>query len=75
MEVRPLRNDEEIMEFMKKNFGSYEAYFAQRHNEPPPPKPQVIQKNAAEISADFYQVLVKSRGLSLEQFFQRYPDE
>jgi hypothetical protein len=75
VEIKPLRTDEEIRDYIQKNYGSGEEYHRRRFEDPPVPAPKPIAKSAAEISADYYQVAAKAQGLSLEQFFKRNPDE
>lgn len=75
MEIRPLRTDEEIREYIRNNYGSVEEYYRRRFDDPPAPTPKPIVKSAAEISADYYQAVAKARRISLEEFFKRNPDE
>lgn len=75
MEIKALRTDEEIKEYIAKNYGSYEAYHEGRLKDPAPTAPKPIKKSASEISADYYQAIAKARGITLEKFFALYPKE
>ena len=52
MEIRPLKTDSEIQEYIRKHYGSVEEYWARRNDVPPAsiPKPQVVQKSSAKAS-------------------------
>jgi len=74
MEIRPLRSDEEIAEFIQKNYGSVEEYHRRHYDNPPLPKPELVQKSAAELTADRLQWLAKKEGLTLEQLLLKRPE-
>ena len=64
MEIRPLRTDSEIQEFIKEHYGSVENYLSRR-NDPLPlstPKPQVVHKSTAETFLELCDAKAKSLG-------------
>jgi hypothetical protein len=73
MEMRPLRTDSEIQEFIKEHYGSLENYFSRRNEHPPLPssKPQVVHKSTAETFLDLCDAKAKSLGMTREAFFTR----
>jgi hypothetical protein len=77
MEMRPLKTDSEIQEFIKEHYGSIENYMARRNDKPPlpTPKPQVVRKSAAETFLDLCDAAANSLGMSREAFFKQYPEQ
>ena len=77
MEIKPLRTDEEIRDFIVKNYGSSEEYFRRRNDIPPAPTPipQVVQKSSAESFLELCDVAAKSLSMSRAEFFTKYPEQ
>ena len=75
MEIKPLRTDEEIREFIVKNYGSPEEYHRRRNDIPPAPalKAQVVQKSDSQIFLDLCDAAAKSLGKTRAEFFTEYP--
>jgi hypothetical protein len=76
MEIKPLRTDEEIRDFIVKNYGSSEEYFRRRNDIPaaPTPKAQVVQKSDSQIFLDLCDAAAKSLGMDRQQFFTKHPE-
>jgi hypothetical protein len=77
LEIRPLKSDSEIEEYIRKHYGSAAEYHRRRHDVPPAPTPklQVVQKSSAESFLDLCDVAAKSLSMSREEFFTKYPDQ
>ena len=77
MELRPLKSDSEIQEYINKHYGSVENYLSRRneHLPLPAPGPHVVRKSAAEIFLDLCDAKAKSLGINRQQFFTQYPEQ
>ena len=75
MEIRPLKTDSDIEEYIRKHYGSVEDYLSRRNEKAPLPVPkhEVMQKSAPEIFLGLCEAKAKSLGMSLEELFKRYP--
>jgi hypothetical protein len=71
--IRPM-SDEECREIIAK-FGGYEAYLSAVRGDRPPPKPQLVRKSYAELTAERIEWHAKQEGLTLEQYLSRHPEK
>jgi hypothetical protein len=62
MEIRPLKTDEEIAKAIRENYGDYSSYRNAQFDDPPLPKPQLVQKSAAELTSERKEYFAKAEG-------------
>ena len=74
MEVKPLRTDEEIQEFITKHYGSFSEYRARRFDPLAEAEPEPVKKSDAEVCADYLQAVAEVVG-GYEKLFREKPDE
>jgi hypothetical protein len=71
MEIRPMSEAEAREEIAKA--GGYSVYREQTLK-PELPKPQFVQKSAAELTVERLEYFAKAENLTLEQYVARHPE-
>jgi hypothetical protein len=74
METKSLGTDEEIKEFIAKNYGSYDCYRKAQFEQRPSPTAEPREKSKSEELLDCFNLIAKSHGVSLDKLFAQRPE-
>jgi hypothetical protein len=69
MDPKPM-SDDEALDYIKKRYGSYDAYRAQRFDNAPD-----YDAGRAWVFASAAEVMAKRENLTIEEYFAKHPDE